>query len=146
MKKNEKAAYIKGLFDGMELDMNDKQNKILKSLIELVSDMAEEISELGQCYDDVCDQIDTLDESVTDLEDTLYDDDEYDEYYADDDKESCNCDCCVGTGDMVYEVVCPTCGKTIALSEDAVEKGSMKCPECDELLEFDYNDEEDNQE
>ena len=74
------------------------------------------------------------------------DDDEYDEYYADDDKESCNCDCCVGTGDMVYEVVCPTCGKTIALSEDAVEKGSMKCPECDELLEFDYNDEEDNQE
>ena len=73
---SEKAAYVKGLFDGMELDMNDKQNKILKSLIDLVSDMAEEVSELGQCYDDVCDQIDALDENVTDLEDILFEEDE----------------------------------------------------------------------
>ena len=58
---SEKAAYVKGLFDGMELDMNDKQNKILKALIDVVNDIAEEVSQLDQCYDDVCDQIDALD-------------------------------------------------------------------------------------
>ena len=140
MNISEKAAYVKGLFDGMELDMNDKQNKILKSLIDLVSEMAEEISELGQCYDDVCDQIDALDEDLTGVEDVLFEDDN-------DDEKVCDCDTCVGAGDdMTYEVTCPTCGKTIALSEEAVEQGSMKCPNCDELLEFDYDDEDDSEE
>ena len=49
---SEKAAYVKGLFDGMELDMNDKQNKILKALIDVVNDIAEEVSQLDQCYDE----------------------------------------------------------------------------------------------
>ena len=48
MNISEKAAYVKGLFDGMEPDMNEKQNKILKALIDLVGEMAEEVSELGK--------------------------------------------------------------------------------------------------
>ena len=147
MNINERAAYIKGLFDGMELDMNDKQNKILKSLIDLVSDMAEEVSELGQCYDDVCDQIDTLDENVTDLEEILFEednDDDYDEIYGGDNK-PCDCKKSSNEEETVYEVTCPTCNETIALTEEAVLQGSMKCPKCDELLEFDY-DEEDTEE
>lgn len=137
---SEKAAYLKGLFDGMEFDMNDKQNKILKSLIDLVNEMAEEVSQLNQSYDDVCDQIDALDEDLSYVEDMLSEDDDYEEYYED--GEGCNCDYCMGTGDMTYEVTCPTCGATIALDESAVDAGSMKCPKCDELLEFDYDDEE----
>jgi len=145
MNISEKAAYVKGLFDGMELDMNEKQNKVLKALVDLVSDMAEEVSELGQCYDDVCDQIDALDEDLTGVEDVLFEDeddeDDYDNVYGDD--ETCDCENCVSEDSALYEVTCPTCNETISLTEEAVLQGSMKCPNCDELLEFDYDEDED---
>ena len=148
MNISEKAAYVKGLFDGMEPDMNEKQNKILKALIDLVGEMAEEVSELGQCYDDVCDQIDAIDEDLTGVEDALFEedseDDDYDEIYSEDDK-TCDCKNCSNEEGTVYEVTCPTCDETIALTEEAVLQGSMKCPKCGELLEFDY-DEEDEEE
>ena len=45
---SEKAAYIKGLFDGYELDATKKEGKILSELLELVSDMADKINALEE--------------------------------------------------------------------------------------------------
>ncbi len=132
---SEKAAYVKGLFDGMELDMNDRQNKVLKALIDLVNEMAEEVEQLNQSYDDVCDQIDAIDEDLSNIEDFLNDEEEEDDEY-------CDCGFCGGNEDTAYEVTCPTCGTTIGLDEDSLNEGSMRCPQCDELLEFDYNEDE----
>ena len=42
--------------------------------------------------------------------------------------------------DELYEITCPTCGDTILLDEGMIEEGSMNCPNCNELLEFDYDD------
>ncbi|MGN1457629.1 MAG: CD1247 N-terminal domain-containing protein [Acutalibacteraceae bacterium] len=144
MELTEKAAYIKGLVDGLNLDANDKQTKVIKALVELVNEMAEEISNLEQCYDDVCDQIDAIDEDLSGVEDIIYDED-----YDDD---MCNCSSCNDLDDdMQYEVTCPTCGTTIGLDEDSLNDGSIVCPCCNEELEFDYDkdeldDEEDDDE
>ncbi len=136
MELTEKAAYIKGLLDGLELDPKDKQTKVLKALVDLVNDMAEEVSQLEQSYDDVCDQIDAIDEDLSGVEDMLYE--EYDE------DESCDCGYCSNGSDeeMTYEVVCPTCGTTIGLSEDSLNDGGIECPNCGEELEFDYDEDE----
>ena len=136
MELTEKAAYIKGLVDGLNLDPNDKQTKVIKALVELVNDMAEEISDLGQCYDDVCDQIDAIDEDLAGVEDIIYDD-------YDDDDEPCNCSSCGDYDDgMNYEVTCPTCGTAIGLNEDSLNDGGIKCPNCGEELEFDFDEDE----
>lgn len=134
MKITEKAAYIKGLVDGLELDPQDKQTKVLKAIVDLVNEMAEEVVELEQCYDDVCDQIDALDEDLSGVEDLLYDD------YEDDD--SCSCGYCGDDADTAYEVTCPTCGMTIGLDEDSLNDGGIECPGCGEKLEFDYDEDE----
>ena len=42
----ESAAYLKGLFDGYELDKTSKEGKIIAGLIDLVSDMADKINAL----------------------------------------------------------------------------------------------------
>ena len=47
MKITEKAAYIKGLAEGLELDPKDKLTKVVKSLIDLVQEMSETITELA---------------------------------------------------------------------------------------------------
>lgn len=133
---SEKAAYVKGLFDGLEMDMSDKQNKVLKALVDLVNEMAEEVSQLNQSYDDVCDQIDALDEDLSGVEDMLYDE------YEDED-ESCDCGFCGnGLEDTAYEVTCPTCNTTIGLDEDSLNDGGITCPNCGEILEFDYDEDE----
>ena len=56
------------------------------------------------------------------------DDDDWDDDYDFDDDD-----------DELYEVTCPTCGDTILLDEGMIEEGSMNCPNCNELLEFDYD-------
>lgn len=134
MELTEKAAYIKGLVDGLNLDANDKQTKVIKALVDIVNEMAEEISNLGQCYDDVCDQIDAIDEDLAGVEDIIYED--YDD-------EPCNCSSCDDLDDdMCYEVTCPTCGTTIGLGEDSLNDGGIICPNCGEELEFDYDEDE----
>lgn len=131
----QKAGYVKGLLDGLELDPKDKQTKVIKALVDLVNEMAEEISNLEQCYDDVCDQIDAIDEDLSGVEDILYDD-EYDGV--------CNCSDYSDSedDDMDYEVTCPTCGTTITFGEDSLNDGEIECPNCGETLEFDYDEDE----
>ena len=47
MTLTEKTAYIKGLCEGLEFDKKDSaEAKIIKALLDLCSDMAEELSEL----------------------------------------------------------------------------------------------------
>ena len=41
-----------------------------------------------------------------------------------------------------YETICPTCGKTILLTEQMLEEGETVCPNCGEELEFDFDEEE----
>lgn len=134
MKLNEKAAYIKGLIDGMELDPTDKQTKIWKLMSDLLGDMAEEIGELEQCYDDLSDQLDGVSEDLAGVEDLIYDEDN-------------NAGLSFGKpagGDqeLAYEVTCETCGTTIALSEETLTEGRIVCPECGEVLEFDFDEDE----
>ena len=63
------------------------------------------------------------------------DDDESDDDWDDDDDYDFDDD-----DDELYEITCPTCGDTILLDEGMIEEGSMNCPNCNELLEFDYDD------
>ena len=39
-----------------------------------------------------------------------------------------------------YEVTCSACGQKINVSEDVLLEGEIECPNCGELLEFDFSD------
>ena len=40
----------------------------------------------------------------------------------------------------VYIVNCPSCDEAVNLTERELEEGSIVCPHCGELLEFNYDD------
>ena len=52
----EKVAYIKGLAEGLELDSNDKNSKVLKAIIELLEDVALTVEDL----EDGCAELDVF--------------------------------------------------------------------------------------
>ena len=52
----EKVAYIKGLAEGLDLDSNDKNSKVLKAIIELLEDVALTVEDLEDGCAELCEQ------------------------------------------------------------------------------------------
>lgn len=148
MKNTERVSYIRGLAEGLELDENKKEVKVLNAIIDLLDDLAFSMSEMQDNVSDMADQLDAVDEDLGTLEDDFYDEDDEDE---EDDGECCDDECCCGDDDgdsekdddgCYYEVTCPNCHETVCLSEDIVKEGKIDCPNCGETLEFDFDEDD----
>lgn len=137
MTVTEKAAYLKGLAEGLELDEKKPETKLIKAMIDVIDEMALSISDFEDSLDMVGEQLDAVDEDLADLEDYIFEEDE-------DDYEGCDCSSCTGTGDY-FEVECPACGEVICLDESVLDEDSIECPACGETLEFDFDEDDDEE-
>lgn len=80
MSITEKLAYIKGLCEGLGLEETTKEGKILLAIVDLLDDVTETVSDHDADIDQIFDEIDAIDEDLTDVEDALlYDDEEEEE-------------------------------------------------------------------
>ena len=111
-------------------------------MTDVMNEMVVYIEDLQSQVDELTELCDILDEDLGAVEEDLYNEDD-----CDCDDCDCDDDCCCDDDDFdfsdddeLYEVTCPTCGDTILLDESIIDEGSMNCPNCDELLEFDYNE------
>ena len=145
MTLTERAAYLKGLMEGMKIDTETNEGKMFKAIVDTIDDMALTVSDMEDVVDAVCDELDSIEEDLDTIEEYLLDededeydedeDDEDDEDYLDDDEFD------FGDDETIYEIKCPSCGKIINLDEDMLRAGSIVC-DCGEELEFDLDDEE----
>mgnify|MGYP000844602244 FL=1 len=129
MTNTERVAYIRGLTEGLELDADKKEVKVINAIIDLLDDMALSISEAEDNMNDMTDQLDAVDEDLGSLEEDFYEDDEDDEDDSDDEDD-----------DTYYEVTCPNCNETVCLTEDILSDGHLDCPNCGTPLEFELDD------
>ena len=91
---SENAAYLKGLFDGYEIDKNSKEGKIIGEMLNLIADMADKINALEADNKDLHEYVEELDHDLGEVEEELYfgddyDDDDYDDYDDLNDDEDC---------------------------------------------------------
>lgn len=115
MLTNERAAYLKGLAEGLDLDKTKPEGKLIDGMLDLIFDMS---AEIGGLYD-----------HISMLEDSIFDD-EYEDFDDEpdyDDEENPD-----------YEVKCPDCGAEIVVDEDTLLEGEIACPNCGNELEFDF--------
>ena len=128
----EKAAYLKGLAEGLGMDAQSKEGRLWAALNDLLADMAHEIEDLHEADDRLDDALDELAGELSYLEELSCDleklDDDDDGAADDDDAEY---------DGVVYDATCPVCGEEISFDEETLESGSIRCPKCGELLEFD---------
>lgn len=131
MTNSERASYIRGLMEGLELDPKAKETKVLNAMLELLDDLCVSVEELEDGFDLLSEQVDEIDEDLGTVEEDFYglEDDE--------------CSCGHHHDDTEFEVTCPSCGDTIQLTDDMLEEDSIVCPGCGETLEFDFDDDED---
>lgn len=152
---SEKSAYLKGLAEGMKLDTEKAEGKLISELIGLVSEIASTVEVLDSEAAVMADYVDELDHDLGELEeyvwdecddDECFDDDDF-EYgeYDDDDDDECNgiCEGCSGCDDEddedgdVFDVeaegmrciMCDNCGDTVVYDEN-LDPANIECPGC----------------
>ena len=79
MELKEKAAYLKGLVEGLGIDETTKEGKVIKAMSELLCEMAQAVDGIDEDVTQAYDQINDLSEELEDLEADLYEDDDADE-------------------------------------------------------------------
>lgn len=159
----EKAAYLKGLTEGLGVEPDSRDGKLWGALTDLLGDIAHTLEEHEagldaheETLDDVYEQLIYLQEVTLpteeltddDDEDYEFDDDEDESLYKpslrlyeaeeeEDDEEQADGDEELDYDGVLYDVTCPGCGETITFDEETLDKGSIQCPTCGETLEFD---------
>lgn len=135
MKTKEYSAYIKGLMDGVELDKTTPEGKIISALVELCSQMADEIEELTDELDIANEYLEELDEDLGSIEEIIYDECDCDD--EDDDDCDCGCHCHDDDEDEddeeFYVAECPNCGGKVYF-DDTVNPEDVICPACQKPL------------
>ena len=133
MEITEKVAYLKGLMEGMKIDTESNEGKILTAMADILEDIGLELEDLWNAQGELEDGLDVVSDDLEDLENVVYE--EWDE----DDEDECEC-CGDEDDELCYEVTCPECGDSICFDEDTLDSGSISCPNCGAKLEFEPED------
>ena len=145
---SEKSAYLKGLMDGLSLNTETDEGKMISAIVDLLGDLTRKVTDIEDTTIAISDELDEIEEDLDAIEDFImdeeddYDDDEdfEDEDWDDEDEFEEGFD----FGDeetTIYEVEC-ACGNIINFDEQTLEEGSIICPDCGETLEFTFEDED----
>ena len=149
---SEKSAYLKGLMDGLNLNTEAGEGKMIAAIVDLLGDVTRTLTDVEETTIAISDELDEIEEDLDAIEDFImdededdYDDDEDDfDDYDDEDFEEEGFD--FGDEDTtIYEVKC-ICGNVIAFDEETLEAGSIVCDKCGETLEFSFEDEDEDEE
>ena len=144
---SEKSAYLKGLMDGLGLDTEKAEGKMISAIVDLLGDVTKRLSDVEETTIAISDELDEIEEDLDAIEDFIldededdYDDDDEDDFDDDEDFDEEGFD--FGDEDsIIYEVEC-ACGNIINFDEETLEAGSIVCDNCGENLEFTFEDEE----
>ena len=151
---SEKSAYLKGLMDGLKLNTESDEGKMIAAIVDLMGDMAKRVTDIEETTIAISDELDEIEEDLDAIEDFIMDEDDEEDFdgfgdYDDeddeddwDDEEDYEEGFDFGDEDTtIYEVEC-ACGNVIDFDEETLEKGSIVCPNCGETLEFSLEDED----
>ena len=142
---SDRVSYLKGLAEGLKLDTSKSEGKLIEKMLELMSDMANELAELRQAQEETNEYVDSIDQDLSELEDIIYDDE---------DDEECSGDCagcdrrdvCEDSDedDGTVEYTCPHCGEEMTFDVESFDfDEDYLCPSCHQPLFPETPDEDD---
>ena len=126
---SEKVAYLKGLAEGLNLDVEkSKEGKLISVMIGILEEVGLSLEDLEENAVALGEELDAVSDDLADVEELVYDEDDDD-------------DCCCGDEDF-FEVECPNCGEDLEIDETVLESGTVQCPSCNEKFAIDLSDDE----
>ena len=95
MTVTEKAAYLKGLAEGLNLEESKPETKLINAMIDVIDELALSVADLEDAVDMLTEQVDAVDEDLAELEDYVFEDE--------DDYDDCDCDCGCDCDDCAHD-------------------------------------------
>ncbi|QUH26650.1 CD1247 N-terminal domain-containing protein [Serpentinicella alkaliphila] len=124
---HENVAYLRGLAEGLKLNENSKNAKLILNIIDTLEDFAEVIDEVLEEQRNLSEYIETIDEDLAEVEEDIYEDEDFE----DDEDEEID----------YLEIECPTCERTFYVDEDILyddeDADKVICPNCEEVVDID---------
>ena len=121
----DRAAYLRGLAEGMNLDKDKSENRLMLEMLSVMEEMAQKLSEMDADISELDEYVESIDADLNDMEEAFFsDDDLYDEEEdsAFDEKEELSFDC-------------PHCGNPMRLKASDIDfDQSPVCPKCDKTF------------
>ncbi len=135
---SDRVSYLKGLAEGLKLDTEKNEGKLIEKILEVLNDITEELESLREDHDDLSEYVEAIDNDLSDLEDVVLEDGDFDDDDEDDEDEDEDED------DGLVEYTCPHCGEEMTFEADSFDfDEDYHCPNCHKPLFPETPDEED---
>ena len=119
---SEKVAYLKGLAEGLNLDVEkSKEGKLISVMIGILEEIGLSIEDLEENALALGEEIDVLSDDLADVESVVFDEEEEDD-------------------EDYFEVECPNCEEPIIIDDEALAAGEVQCPNCETRFALDLVD------
>ena len=84
---NEKAAYLKGLMEGLQLDTEKAEGKMIAAIVDLLGDVTKKLTNVEDTTIAISDELDEIEEDLDAIEDYILDEEDEDYEDWDDDED-----------------------------------------------------------
>jgi len=140
-KLTDRISFLKGMAAGMKLNMDKDANKLMLEMLTVMGEMAEEMAAMTEAHNDLNEYVESIDDDLADLEETLFGEEEMDGEDVDLDGDEDDEDE-FGEDDLiVYD--CPHCGHEIEFRANDVDfDEDYLCPECQKPIFPELNEDE----
>ena len=117
MDLKEKVAYLQGLAQGLKIDSEAPEGRVLNEVIDVLAHMSRAVYDLKGTQQEMESYLEEVDQDLSVVEDDLYGDDDDDEPEA-------------------VEVKCPNCGTVLHVERLGGDDDSLDliCPNCGEMI------------
>ena len=78
-KLTDRISYLKGMAAGMKLNMEKDANQLMMEMLGVMGEMAEEMAAMDEAHNDLNEYVESIDDDLANLEETLFGDEELDE-------------------------------------------------------------------
>ena len=137
-KLTDRISFLKGMAAGMKLNMDKDANKLMLEMLTVMGEMAEEMAAMTEAHNDLNEYVESIDDDLADLEETLFGDEEDVESVVDDEGSENDED-----EDDLISYACPHCGHEIEFHASDVDfDEDYLCPECQKLIFPELNEDE----
>ena len=151
-----KVGYLKGLMEGMDLDHNTSNGKLLAGIVELLGELSDRVETMDELLDDLNDYVESIDDDLSELESERDGDEDFG--FMDEDDEDEDFDDAFGDGEDKLHLLrpgeeaiddeseaddeqplawklCPKCSRMFFTTLDDDETAEYLCPHCGERVQ-----------
>ncbi|MEA1960260.1 MAG: AraC family transcriptional regulator [Bacillota bacterium] len=117
---SDKVSYLQGLSEGLIIREGSPQGKIISGILNVLNEMAEEISFVEQEVEEIKEYMESIDDDLLDLEETVFEE-EFLQINCSKCGESLYIEHELMNDEDVIEVICPNCNEVVYVNDGSFD-------------------------